>query len=183
MRKEYAAASYRQTRAGLLSRLNEEAAARTIAAMTVTGATPLGAYDLRPDPRRLRPVPILAEWVDPDTGDITMLNQTRTPVDGAIIEGLRVDRGSGSAVMDVGQTLRKVRHTDDSSLGEIPERARDGVRELERLGLIRFEKPLRVTLLPGGDGVDFEGECIDFTTKPATRREVNAARTNGELDR
>lgn len=152
--------------------------------MPVTGSTPLGAYTTYPNPRRVRPVPILADWVDTTTGDVTRLNRTRTPVDGAIVEGLRVDRGSGPAVASVGQTLRKVRHTDDSSIGEVPERARDGVRELERLNLARFEQPIRVAVVGLGDAVEFEGEVTDFTAKPGgLTKTVRVARTTGELDR
>lgn len=129
--------------------------------MIPIGALPLGAFREHLASREERPPPILADYVDPNTGRITKLLTSRSPVDGAIIEGLRVERGSGAAVVDVGQSLREIRHTDDASLGEVFGRAQDGVRELERLGLARLQS-VKTTLVEP-DTVEVEATILDFT--------------------
>lgn len=130
-----------------------------------TGSSPLGAYTINPRPGPLVPIPILADHINPDTGEITNLLASRTPVDGAVIEGFRVDRGSGPAVLNVGHTLRRIRHTDDSSLAEVPTRARDAVVEMERLGLVRFEGAT-TELNEEQDGLRTVAKVTDLTAHP-----------------
>ena len=133
------------------------------------GGAPLGAFVQLPDPGPHSPVPILADWIDPLDGELR-LNRSRTPVDGAVIEGFRVQRRSGLAVEGVGQSMFEVRHTDDSSLAELPERARDAVREMEKLGLVRIKT--RVEVMPGrGDHVGVRCEVLDLTTSPEELKE------------
>lgn len=134
--------------------------------------TPLGDYTEIEPIQPARPVAIFAEWVDPETGDVR-LNASRTAVDGAIVEGFSVERESGPAVMLVGHSLRRVRHTDDSSIAEIKERLRDGVRLLEKQGLVRLGRVLN-PLSDSGDGVEIEAEVRDLTLSD---NDPNAIRT------
>ncbi len=133
--------------------------------MIPAGSTPLGAFVESPNPPGLKAVPILADYVDPLTGDIPLryLLTSRTPVDGAIIEGLRVERGSGPAVELVGNTVREIRHTDDTSLSEAPGRVRDGLRTLEAAGLVRMRKVTQVSIGDRGDSIYLEVKISDLT--------------------
>jgi len=109
--------------------------------MTIpAGVLPLSAFTELSGVPLGGPIPILADLMDPTTGDYLSLTKGRSPVDGAIVEGFRVERGSGPAVQNVGHTLREVRHTDASSIAEIQSRVRDGVQHLERAGLARLQK-------------------------------------------
>jgi len=130
------------------------------ARMLPIGSMPVSAFDETPAPRTPSPVPILADYVDPETGEIVALLASRSPVDGALIEGVRVERGSGPAVELVGNTLREIRHTDDSSVAEAQSRARDGVRELERLGLVRLAT---VNVAVESDAMQVDVEVVDLT--------------------
>jgi hypothetical protein len=126
------------------------------------GVVPLGSFVETISAPAKRPVPILADYTDPLTGEVTQLNRTRTPVDGAIIEVLRVERNSGPAVREVGHTLREVRHTDDSSLAELRGRLRDGLRRMERAGWITLLNT-EVKRNQSRDGVEMTGEIQDKT--------------------
>ena len=99
------------------------------------------------------------------TGDIPLkyLLTSRMPVDGMIIEGLRVERNSGPAVEFVGNTVREIRHTDDPSMSEVPGRIRDGLRTLEEAGLVKMRKVVRFDLGDRGDAVHFEVNISDLT--------------------
>jgi hypothetical protein len=133
--------------------------------MIPAGSTPLGAFAESPSPPGLTARPILADWIDPLTGDIPLayLLKSRTPVDGAIIEALRVERGSGPAVEFVGNTLREIRHTDDTSLSEAPGRLRVGLKTMEDAGLVRMLRVTRLELTARGDGMDLEVQISDLT--------------------
>lgn len=144
--------------------------------MPVTGSTPLGAYELSEKPNELKPIPMLAVWVDPMTGDIAKLNKSRSIVDGALIEGLRVERKSGPAVMNVGQSLRTVRHTDPASIAELPAHAKEAAAELEKLGLVRVE-----STAIGDDSTEDAAlvtmKVVDFTVRPFEVRPITVQRT------
>jgi|SRR6478735_6551476 len=133
--------------------------------MIPAGSTPLGAFVELQSPPGLPAKPILADYIDPLTGDIPLkyLLTSRTPVDGMIIEGLRVERNSGPAVELVGTTVREIRHTDDTSLSEAPGRVRDGLRTLERAGLAKMRKVTRFELSAQGDGISMEVNVSDLT--------------------
>jgi hypothetical protein len=140
--------------------------------MIPAGAVPLGAFvETFVTPGALA-VPILADYTDPLTGDTPLANllSTRTPVDGAIIEGLRVERGSGPAVQLVGNTLRQIRNTDPTSLSETKGRTRDGLLILEQQGLAKLITAA-ATLGDRGDAITMDATIRDFTVqgKPEDR--------------
>lgn len=105
---------------------------------------------------------ILAPKRDADTGEVTLL-QSDTPCDSAIIEAFRVERGSGPAVMKVGQTMREVKHTDPSSLSELESRGREPIDELEQLGLVELVKVSAETNSGDESLVDFDLRYKDLT--------------------
>lgn len=130
--------------------------------MIPAGAVPLGAFTEFPVTPGAAPLPVLADFIDPLTGDFLDLLASRTPVDGAIIEGLRVERNSGPAVALVGTTLREIRNTDATSLSEVRGRTRDGLAELEREGLAKLVSAT-VELNSQGDSVNVAAKIRDFT--------------------
>ena len=131
--------------------------------MIPAGAVPLGSFQEFPASRARSPIPILADYIDEVSGDISRLDEGRTPIDGACIEVLRVERGSGPAVREVGHTLREVRHTDPSSLAELKGRLRDGFRRMEKAGLVKVESIEVKTLENAADSVEMSGEIKDLT--------------------
>lgn len=142
--------------------------------MIPAGAVPLGSYVELVTSPAAKPIPILADYTDENTGEITRLTEGRTPVDGAIIEALRVERNSGPAVREVGHTMREVRHTDDSSLAELRGRLKDGLRRMEKAGLISLQETTVTRSGPLDDGVEMTGRIKDMT---ASQLDVNQPET------
>lgn len=109
-------------------------------------------------------VAVPARAIDADTGEIKDLLASYSVADGLIVEAFRVERGSGPCVMQIGQTVREVRHTDMASLAEIKARGREPIDELEVLGIVRLDG---VTATPNAEDesqVDFDLTYVDLTT-------------------
>jgi hypothetical protein len=116
------------------------------------------------------PVPILADKVDPSTGEIVDLLASHTPVDGLLIEAFRVEAESGPALDGAGHTLREVRHTDDSDLSEIDARTRSAVKHLVDLNLVSVTK-VQV------ERTSFDGvECTAYVKDLTIQNDLNEAR-------
>lgn len=134
--------------------------------MIPAGVVPLGSFTEVSGSRARKPIPILADYVDELSGQVTRLTEGRTPVDGAIIEILRVERGSGPAVKENGHTMREVRHTDESSLSELKARLRDGFRRMEVAGLVQIQETTVEVNEGIGDAVTLSSRIRDLTLPP-----------------
>jgi hypothetical protein len=60
------------------------------------------------------PIPWLADPIDPVTGQLLSIEQGFDPIDSAVIVAMRTERGSGSAVEDVGQRFRDAPRVDET---------------------------------------------------------------------
>lgn len=132
------------------------------------GAVPLGFPDFDPQLTGDGPIPILADYVDPLTGDVAHPLMSRTPVDGMIIETLRVERGSGEAVQSVGTRLREIRYVDDQIEVEARARVREGFEEMVRANLVEIQS-LAVQLGPTTDSVILSSDIKDLTLPPSNQ--------------
>jgi hypothetical protein len=54
----------------------------------------------------VEPIPFLADPIDPVTGEFLSIEQGFWPVDAQVVTAIRTQKGSGSAVADVGQNYR-----------------------------------------------------------------------------
>jgi hypothetical protein len=127
------------------------------------GVHPLGFWEeANTDPFEGVPV-ILARKRDPDTGEITNLLESDTPADGMIIEGFRVERASGPAVMNIGHTMRQVKHTDEGSIKELEARGREPIDELDELGVVRLNSVKATLDVNDESAVSFDLGYIDLT--------------------
>jgi len=120
----------------------------------------LGAYGLVDVSPLEGPPVILADHIDPETGDWDDLMISHTVFDGMLIEAYAVERNSGPAVEFVGHTLREVRDTDPSAVGEFKSRAQLPVDELERTGMCKL---LSAKPVVDGDTVELEIVVQDLT--------------------
>jgi hypothetical protein len=87
------------------------------------GVTPASFFTPSVFVSAARPPAILADNIDPATGDFKSLLQRIHPVDAAIIEAFRLQRGSGAAVLDAGQTFKKIRKNNDQTPRELKDEA------------------------------------------------------------
>jgi hypothetical protein len=61
------------------------------------------------------PAGILADAIDPVTGELLSLTRSYDPTDGALVTALRTVRGSGSAVREVGQRYQDIEFINDQT--------------------------------------------------------------------
>lgn len=80
------------------------------------------------DPRK--PPGILADAIDPKTGEYLSISKGMDPIDSQVIVALTVVRASGSAVTDDGQTFSEIRKIDGSTGTLIGSRAKLALKRL-----------------------------------------------------
>ena len=61
-----------------------------------------------------QPPNVLADYIDPETGDYLSLVYTYDPVDAMVINALKTVRGSGSAVTSIGARFRDIKKITSS---------------------------------------------------------------------
>ncbi len=83
------------------------------------------------------PPAILADLIDPYTGDFLSLLEGRGLADAFAIEALRVQRATGGAVRDVGNRYRQVSHVDESNALVVESMTREAFQAGEEAGLLR----------------------------------------------
>ena len=132
------------------------------------GTHALGSFDVVAITPPEGPVPILADLIDPVTGDFADLLRSAKVSDGLLVEAYRVERGSGPAVNEVGHTLRKVRHTDEGAVAEIKARAVKPVEELADAGVLEL-RSISVE-------VDEDEAVLDLAVRDLTEPDVEESR-------
>jgi hypothetical protein len=109
------------------------------------GITPASAFVEATYPPQEPPAAILADRINPLTGEFESLLEGSSLADSMLIQALRVQRGSGAAVRDVGNRFREVSHIDGLGLEVITSMAREAAAHAERAGVVRV---VRVTIEP-----------------------------------
>lgn len=89
------------------------------------GYSPASAFNLVGFARAQDPVPILADAIDPATGEYTSIEDSATIADGLVVTLMRTVRDSGAAVLGVGQRFSEIRNVD----GNAPVLAESMIRE------------------------------------------------------
>jgi hypothetical protein len=78
------------------------------------GTVPFSAFIPHPYTPAGAPPVILADAIDPYTGEFSSLEDSYDPADGAVVVTCRTKRGSGGAVMEIGH-LFDFERVDDQS--------------------------------------------------------------------
>lgn len=92
------------------------------------------------------PPAILADAVDPQTGEYLSISRGMDPVDQQVLIALTLKKGSGAAVADDGQEFEKIRKVDESSSRLIDAEARRALARLVQQRDIRVR-----SVLPNSD--------------------------------
>jgi hypothetical protein len=87
-----------------------------------------------------KPPAILADNIDPSTGEYLSILSGIHPVDSHVITALRTERGSGVSVMATGQRFRDVRKVDDAFARRIQDECEIALAHLIERRDIRLEK-------------------------------------------
>ncbi len=102
------------------------------------GSGPASAFDVQAFAVQLEPPAILADRIDPITGDFASLLEGRPLADAFAIEALLVQRGTGAAVMETGNRYRELSHVEDDSLELVQSMTREAFTDAERAGVARL---------------------------------------------
>jgi len=101
------------------------------------GISPAAAYGIIGYAVQEPPPAILADKIDPYTGDFETLLEGRGLADAFAIEAIRIQRGTGAAVRDVGNRYRQVSHVEDGNALVIESMTREAFEAAEQAGLVR----------------------------------------------
>jgi hypothetical protein len=97
--------------------------------------SPASAYELVDIVEHRAPPAILADMIDPVTGEYLSLTKSRPLADAFAIEALRVQRGSGAAVRDTGNRFHELRNVESNATEIIASMADEAFADAARAGV------------------------------------------------
>jgi len=104
------------------------------------GVSPASSPELGAIARQEPPTAILADRIDPYTGDFASLFASRPLADAFAIEALTVQRGTGAAVRDLGNRFREVSHVEPASIQIIESMVGEAFAAAEQAGVARLTR-------------------------------------------
>src|SRR6186997_1110882 len=102
------------------------------------GYSPASAFELVGHAASQNPVPILADQIDPNTGDYLSLDESATIADGLVVTLLRTQRATGAAVLEFGQRFRELQNVDGETTGLAESMAREALQPARDAGVVNF---------------------------------------------
>ncbi|HEY4120897.1 MAG TPA: hypothetical protein VGM56_23700 [Byssovorax sp.] len=113
-----------------------------------------------------KPPAILADDVDPMTGEYRSILRGVHPVDGMVVVALRTQRGTGAAVPDVGSDLAALDKVDDTLPQRIKFEIQAALASLVKQRLIRIDA---IVTAADGDAASAYCEYTNLQTQKAQR--------------
>lgn len=104
------------------------------------GVTPASAFALQQHAVSEPPPAILADMIDPATGEYLSIVDSATIADGLVVHLLRTQRGSGAAVLTTGQRFRELTHVTTESPVLVESMAREALQPAVDAGVVRFDQ-------------------------------------------
>lgn len=135
------------------------------------GVTPAGLFVPQTFDDTSRPPGILADAIDPITGEYLSILKGMDPIDAQVIDALKIKRGSGVAVRNDGQRFADIKKVDDAAASLIDGEAR---RALARLVENLDIRVLTVDAVANQDN-DFADVVVQFKNLRARPKDLRAA--------
>jgi hypothetical protein len=107
--------------------------------------SPASAFELLAIAEQKAPPVILADAIDPVTGDYASLTESANLADAFAIEAILVQRGTGAAVRDTGQRYREITHVETNAAELVESMTREAFADAERAGVAEL---VEVTIEP-----------------------------------
>ena len=104
------------------------------------GVTPASAFALQQHAVSEPPPAILADMIDPATGEYLSIVDSATIADGLVVHLLRTQRGTGAAVLQTGQRFRELTHVTTESPELVESMVREALRPASDAGIVAFEQ-------------------------------------------
>jgi hypothetical protein len=112
------------------------------------GSSPASAYVIQDYAPQLPPPAILADLIDPLTGEYASLLMSANLADAMVIEAVRIQRGSGAAARDLGNRFGEITHVDGSGPEVVESMARQALEPAREAGVVQL---VRVTVTPNAE--------------------------------
>lgn len=136
------------------------------------GVTPASAFVIT---RRAEssPVPvILADKIDPTTGDYASLVESATIADGLVVHLLRTTRDSGAAVLGLGQRFRSLRNVERNAVELIESMAIEALTPARDAGVVKFDRVESEVEPTDGSQTNTGIRYMDLLAPPSDRERV-----------
>lgn len=104
------------------------------------GVSPASAFELVGHAMQQQPVPILADDIDPNTGEFRAIDRSATIADGLVVTLMRTQRGSGAAVLQFGQRFRELRNVESNTAEVAESMAREALQPARDAGIVEFQE-------------------------------------------
>lgn len=104
-----------------------------------SGITPAASFELAGFEPQLDAPAIVADMIDPHTGDFASLTRSYSIADGMALFLLTVQRDSGAAVRGIGQRFREITHADEQSARAYEGFAREALQPAQQSGTLRLD--------------------------------------------
>ena len=128
------------------------------------GGTPAGAFVAAPVVGVGRPPPILADAVDPTTGEIRTLFAGFHPVDGAFLDQIGVRAGSGAAV-NGGQAFEAIKKNLDDTDKRLRFEAQRIAQPFVDRGQLEITDLETLSTDENGDPIDLAGVFVAYRNR------------------
>lgn len=117
-------------------------------AIPPASTSPASAYDIEGFTPAVAPPAILADLIDPLTGDFASLTRGAGLADAFALEAIRIQRGTGAAVPDLGNRFREITHVEQNATELVESMAREAFADGEAAGVVEL---VAVSVEPNAD--------------------------------
>jgi hypothetical protein len=138
------------------------------------GTSPASAYELQDYEPQLPPPAILADLIDPLTGEYDSVLRSANLADAMVIEAVRIERGSGAAVRDLGNRFAEITHVDGSGPEVVESMARQALEPAREAGVVEL---VRVKVTPNAEDPSELDTVLEYRDLLAARDAENRSFT------
>ncbi len=110
----------------------------------------------------LAPVPILADPIDPKTGEYLSLEDSASIAQGLVVTLLRTERDSGAAVLGFGQRFRSIRNVTSQAPELAESIAREALEPARAAGVLQLSAVAAAVNPSDGTQVDTSIDYLDL---------------------
>ena len=140
------------------------------------GVTPAGAFVPQTYDDPSLPPGILADAIDPQTGEYLSILKGFDPIDAQVLDAMKIKRGSGAAVRNDGQRFADIENVDDSTSALVDAEARRALSRLVENSDIKIQRVDPVAD-PNDDYANVAVEYRNLRVRPRNLRLAQTAVT------
>ena len=133
-----------------------------MASIPPAGFSPASAFTIVRHVEALAPVPILADSIDPKTGDYLSIEDSAGIADGLVVTLLRTERDSGAAVLGFGQRFKSLRNVTAQAPELAESIAREALAPATTAGVVQLSAVEAVVNPADGTQVDTSIDYLDL---------------------